>query len=273
VDRVLIVGAGIAGVALARVLHRHGIPAVVFDRMTGPPDAPLGVNLPGNGIQALGAAGVADGLSGLGVPVRRREYRSAKGRLLFAVDEDAFWGSAARSRCVRRGDLLDLLAAGLPAGTIRWDAPVTAIRQTTAGVELELADGTIEAGGFAVGADGVHSVVRTAVLGHDGLRTALLSAASWRFSAPDPGVDCWTVWSGAQGSFLLIPVDTGEVYGYASATRGGPVDPDPEWLRLTFGSFPAPVPDVVASALALYHSPAYLPGRLRPVTAAGRRLT
>jgi 2-polyprenyl-6-methoxyphenol hydroxylase-like FAD-dependent oxidoreductase len=255
VDRVLVVGAGIAGVALARVLHQRGVPAMVFDRMAGPPDARLGVNLPGNGVRALGLTGVADGLATLGQPVRRREYRSAKGRLLFAVDEDEFWGDCARSRCVRRGDLLDLLAEGLPEGTIRWNAPVTATRQTPQGVELDLADGTTETGGFAVGADGVHSVVRKATLGDDGLRTALLSAASWRFSAPNPGVDCWVVWSGAQGSFLLIPVGTGEVYGYASATQGGPVDPDPSWLRSTFGHFPAPVPEVVASALALYHSP------------------
>jgi hypothetical protein len=77
--------------------------------------------------------------------------------------------------------------------------------------------------------------------------------------APNPGVDCGTVWSGAQGTFLLIPVDAQEVYGYASATRGGPVDANPEWLRSTFAAFPDPVPHVLATALArkqsLYHSP------------------
>jgi 2-polyprenyl-6-methoxyphenol hydroxylase-like FAD-dependent oxidoreductase len=56
-----------------------------------------------------------------------------------------------------------------------------------------------------------------------------------------------------------VPVDGQEVYAYASATRGGPVDADPQWLRATFAGFPDPVPRVLAAALArpaaLHHSP------------------
>lgn len=256
--QVLVVGGGIAGLALAQALHRRDVPALVLDRLAGPPDAGLAVNLPGNAIQALGALGLADGIANLGAPVRRREYRSARGRLLFAVDEDAFWGEAARSRCVRRSDLLTLLANGLPAGTVRWNSAVASIQPTSSGVEVGLT-GATESGGLVVGADGVHSVVRAAALGDEAPRTSLLSAASWRFMAPNPGLDCWTVWSGAPGAFLLIPVDADEVYGYASAIRGGPVDTDPEWLRTTFGGFPDPVPSVLSAALAepssLYHSP------------------
>jgi 2-polyprenyl-6-methoxyphenol hydroxylase-like FAD-dependent oxidoreductase len=91
------------------------------------------------------------------------------------------------------------------------------------------------------------------------VRSAVLSAASWRFMAPNPGVDCWTVWSGAAGALLLIPVDGDQVYGYASATRGGPVDADPAWLSTTFGDYPAPVRKVLDGLLddpgSLYHSP------------------
>ncbi len=250
-DRVLVVGGGIAGFALAQALHARGIGFLVLDRLSGPPDAGLGVNLPGNAVAAVGALGLGAGLARLGTPVRRREYRNARGRLLFSVDEESFWPEGSRSRCVRRGDLLDLLRSGLPAGSVRWDAPVTAVHD--GGVDL--ADGTTEPGGLVVGADGVHSVVRRAVLGDTGLRSALLSAASWRFMAPDPGIGAWTVWSGTHGSILLLPVGDGEVYGYASATRGGPVPADPSWLTQAFSRYPAPVPQVLESVYALYHSP------------------
>jgi 2-polyprenyl-6-methoxyphenol hydroxylase-like FAD-dependent oxidoreductase len=257
--RVLVVGAGIAGLSLARALHQRDVPVVVLEKLAGPLDAGLALNLPGNAVAALGALGVADRLSGLGAPVHRREYRNARGRLLFSVDEDEFWGEAARSRCVRRADLLDLLGRDLPAGTVRQDCAVTSVRQSADGIEVGLADGTTESCALMVGADGVHSAVRAAALGEAVLGTSVLSAASWRFMAPDPGVDCWTVWSGAGGTFLLIPVDGGEVYGYASATRGGPVEADPEWLRTTFASFPDPVPQVLEAVLArpssYYHSP------------------
>jgi 2-polyprenyl-6-methoxyphenol hydroxylase-like FAD-dependent oxidoreductase len=246
-DRVLIVGGGIAGIALAQALHQRGITALVRDRLGGPPDSNLGLNLPGNAVRAIAALGLGDGLSRVGTPTRRREYRTARGRLMFSVDEDAFWGNEFRPRCVRRADLLALLRTGLPDDTVRWNTPVT-------GADVRDAQT-----GFVVGADGVHSVVRKEMLGDDGLRTSLLSAASWRFTAPNPGVDCWCVWSGPGGAFLLIPVDDDHVYGYASATRGGPVGADPQWLRATFGGYAAPVPTVVDAVLAepgsLYHSP------------------
>ncbi len=257
--RVLVVGGGIAGLALARALHLREVPAVVVDRFAGAPDGGLALNLPGNAVRALGALRLADGATGLGRPIRRREYRSARGRLLFAVDEDAFWGEGARPTCMRRSDLLSLLARDLPAGSVRWNGAVKSVRPTSHGVEVTMADGTTGRWGLVVGADGVHSTVRAAALGDPALRAAALSRASWRFMAPNPGVDCWSVWSGAQGTFLLIPTDADIVYGYASASRGGHVDADPEWLRVTFAGFPDPVPQVVATVLAerssLYHSP------------------
>jgi 2-polyprenyl-6-methoxyphenol hydroxylase-like FAD-dependent oxidoreductase len=257
--RVLVAGAGIAGLAVARALHQRDIPVLVLERLAGPPDAGLAINLPGNAIQALTALGLAGGVTGLGVPIHRREYRNARGRLLFAVNEDEFWGEAATPRCVRRSDLLELLGRSVPAGTVRLDCTVTSVRPTSQGVEAGLAEAATEGGALMVGADGVHSTVRRAMFGETVLDTALLSAASWRFMATNPGVECWTVWSGAQGTFLLIPVDAQEVYGYASATRGGPVEASPEWLRSTFADFPDPVPHVLATALArtqsLYHSP------------------
>jgi 2-polyprenyl-6-methoxyphenol hydroxylase-like FAD-dependent oxidoreductase len=110
-----------------------------------------------------------------------------------------------------------------------------------------------------VGADGVHSSVRRAVIRQDNLRRSLMTEASWRFNAPNPGVDCWTVWSGGHGTFLLIPVDEDQVYGYASTTRGGAAADDPQWLARTFASFPEPVAATVARPLddrdQLYCSP------------------
>ncbi len=258
-NRVLVVGGGIAGLAMARALGQRGVRVAVVERLPGPSDSGLGLNLPGNAVRALGELGVADDLANLGEPVRRREYRNARGRLIFAVDEDAFWPDGAKSRCVRRRDLLALLARGLSPGTVRWDNTVTSVRQTADGVEVEVAGGDAQSYEFVVGADGVHSVVRAAALGDAELHSAVLSAASWRFMAENPGIECWTVWSGKQGTFLTIPLDGGEVYCFASATRGGPVEADPAWLQSSFADFPVPVRQILAGIVAhpssLYHSP------------------
>jgi 2-polyprenyl-6-methoxyphenol hydroxylase-like FAD-dependent oxidoreductase len=261
--RVVIAGAGIAGLALALALRQRGISALVLDRFDGPPDGGLALNLPGNAIRALGMLGVGGELGRLGEPIRRREYRSSSGRLAFGVDEDAFWRDVAPSRVVRRRDLFSLLSRGLPDGTVRWGCAATAVRQTPEYGEVLLEDGSSQRGALLVGADGVRSVVRAAVLGDGSAatqrRTAVLSEASWRFMAPNPGVRHWVVWSDARAVFLLIPLDRGEVYGFAASARGGAVDADPQWLSDTFSTFAPPVRDVVRGLLAdrsrLYHSP------------------
>jgi 2-polyprenyl-6-methoxyphenol hydroxylase-like FAD-dependent oxidoreductase len=255
-----VAGAGIAGLAMLRALHRHDIPASAMEqRPTAAAETGLAINIPGNGIRALASLGLADKLDDLGAPVNRREYRNAHGRLLFAVAEDEFWSGQSGSRCVRRNELVGLLADGIAPGSVHTGQTVTAVRNTPESVQVSLADGTTTSGGFMVGADGVRSAVRAGTLGTDGRRGAVLSNASWRVMAPNPGVGCWTVWAGEHGAFLLIPVDRDEVYGFASASRGDSVTADPDWLHTTFASYPGPVRSVLgalrAAPGALYHSP------------------
>jgi len=258
-SRLLVAGGVIAGFGLARALSLQGTSCTLVERLPAPPGSGLGLNLPGNAMRALAALGLAEEVVDRGVRIRRREYRNKTGRLLFAVDEEAFWGEVGPSVCLRRGDLLDVLRASTPEVTPRWDTPLVLAELVDEGVRVQLESGPTETYDFVVGADGVHSSVRRALLPADNPRRSLMTEASWRFTAPNPGVDCWTVWSGARGTFLLIPVDDDHVYGYASATRGGAAGDDPRWLGTTFAGFPEPVRVTVAAALddsgQLYYSP------------------
>jgi 2-polyprenyl-6-methoxyphenol hydroxylase-like FAD-dependent oxidoreductase len=87
----------------------------------------------------------------------------------------------------------------------------------------------------------------------------VLSAAGWRFMTTNPGVDCWSSWTGPAETFFLIPVDGERVYGFASATKGRSVDADQRWLGWAFADYPQLVRSAVSSVLAepssLYHSP------------------
>ena len=258
--RVLVVGGGIAGLSAIRAFAQRGLSARLVDRASGPPDVGLGLNLPGNAVTALRALGVGEGLAACGTPLRRREYRNARGRLYFAVDEAAFWGSDA-SVCVRRGDLVELLRPDAATAQPRWNAEVQGVREVGDEVEVSFNGSASERYDVVVGADGVHSTVRNSILGRDEPRSSLLSAASWRFVTSNPGVDCWCAWSGPAGTLLLIPLSGDQVYGYASATGHGSVGSDPEWLRATFDRYPEPVRRAVSSALrtpaSLYHSPVH----------------
>ena len=257
--RVLVAGGGIAGLAVRRALHQRGIPSLTLERRGEQADAGLAINLPGNAVRALSQFGLLDLLRAVGAPVRRREYRTERGRLLFAVDETAFWGTEAGPHCLRRADLLRLLEDDLAPDDIRRGVAIATVRQDPQGVTAELADGSTERGGLLVGADGVHSAVRRSLFGEQALGAAMLASQSWRFMTPNPGIEAWTLWAGAGALFLLIPVDRGEAYGWASVSAGRERGSDPAAIRGAFAPFPRVVRDtldaVLSRADAVYHSP------------------
>ncbi|MER5884006.1 NAD(P)/FAD-dependent oxidoreductase [Streptomyces sp. NPDC001941] len=163
---VVIVGAGLGGLTLARVLHVHGIRALVLDL-----DASAGSRAQGgmldiheeSGQAALREAGLhRDFLAEVhpGGQALRVLDRDARVRLDEADD-----GSGDRPE-IDRGDLRALLLRSLPDGTIRWGARVARVRALGRGRhEVVLADGSVLTTGLLVGADGAWSRVRPLLSG------------------------------------------------------------------------------------------------------------
>ncbi len=203
--------------------------------------------------------GLGDAIERVGYPVKRREYRTRRDRVLASIDEDAFWGEAMRPRAVRRADLMGMLASDVDTSVIRRGAAVASVEQDADSVRTRLSDGVELTSDLLVGADGVRSTVRQAVTGQATAGAARLAAASWRFMAPNPGVDCWTLWTGERGMVLLLPVDEGTVYGWAAATTANAASGDAALLESVVRDFPTRVRETVAAALAdpssIYHSP------------------
>lgn len=260
-DQVVIVGGGIAGLALARTLSSANVPYSLLERRGMPANQGLAFNLPGNAIQALATLGLRDRIEAMGHPIGRREYRTAGDKLLFEIDEDAFWGNANRPRSVRRSDLLTMLADGIDQSRLLHGVELRSVAATDAGGELKLNDGRVVTGTLVVGADGVRSTVRREIFGAAaGAGHAVLADASWRFMAPNPGIDCWTVWASAEGMILLMPVSHGEVYCWAAITKpkGGSESNIGALMAMSW-RFPRRVRDAVlhvaARPAALHHSP------------------
>ncbi|PXB00080.1 FAD-binding monooxygenase [Nostoc sp. 3335mG] len=254
----VVIGGGIAGVALNRALRRSGIETLVLERRLAARDG-LAINLPGNAIAALQALGLGDRLRNLGKPIARREYRTETGRLLFAVDEDAFWGSDLRPRCVLRSDLMDLLSTDQAAGALLSGAEATGFAASADRVCVQLSTGNKIEGEFLIGADGVHSAVRRALFGAAQVSTARLATASWRFMVPNSGINCWTLWASADAAVLLIPVSESQMYGWAAVTRQRKHEVSTSSLSLAFRDFAAQARRAIEAAQSehglLWHSP------------------
>jgi len=158
---ITIVGAGMGGLTLASVLHRHGIATVVFDADPAATARHQGGMLDihhDTGQAALQAAGLQDEFAALTLPNGDAMRILDKTGTLRMSDD----GNGARPE-IERGALRKLLLSSLPADMVRWNARVTDIKRVNGGFHLSFADGTTTTTDALIGADGAWSVVRPLV--------------------------------------------------------------------------------------------------------------
>ena len=160
--RILVVGAGVGGISVARGLLRDGHDVTVFDRR---PDVQAGggaVTIWSNGATVLDQLGVD--MDGAGELLSTLRVMTSTGRPVATLDLTAIVNRlGAPVRMVPRRVLLERLLEGFPAERIWCNARAVGVVSTQDGVRLEFEDGSWTEGDLLIGADGLHSMVRDIV--------------------------------------------------------------------------------------------------------------
>src|ERR1700731_3420939 len=167
--KVLIVGAGIGGCAAALALGREGCIVDVFEQAVLKVEVGAGIQISPNASRLLYRYGLAKALDAIGVkPAAAVLRRWQDGRELsredLGVSAETAYGAPYYH--VHRADLLAVLSGAVPSDRIHFGQRCVAIRDNGSVVRAEFEDGSFAEGDLLIGADGIHSFVRTHLFGH-----------------------------------------------------------------------------------------------------------
>jgi 2-polyprenyl-6-methoxyphenol hydroxylase-like FAD-dependent oxidoreductase len=251
--RVLIVGGGIAGLALARALLQRGLTAEVVERATELQPTGAGMYLPGNAVRALHELGVGADVAARANPVERQRFLDHRGRPLADIDVDRIWDGVGGCVALHRAALHEALRIATADVPVRLGVSVTGLEDGGA-PRVTFSDGSTGSYDLVVGADGVHSTIRRLALG--GPPVGYVGQVSWRFVADGfPEVGDWVVMLGRGRTFLTVALGEAAVYCYADVSTGDPAGAARGDWRELFADFAQPVPRLLDHATDAYFAP------------------
>jgi 2-polyprenyl-6-methoxyphenol hydroxylase-like FAD-dependent oxidoreductase len=252
IDEILIIGAGIGGLAAATALQQHGFDAQVFEAAPMLEATGAGILVPPNGMSVLDRLGLADAVLASGVALDRMELQDLHAGLLQAVD-----GAATAARlgfpivAVRRSDLQRILVSALRAGSLQLSKRLVRFDSDGHTVRAHFTDRSEALGRLLIGADGIRSTVRQQLFPGASLRYsgqtcfrglgALQLPAELRQGARE-------IWGGAM-RFGFARVDAETVYWFAPFISPAEARTPPAELKHRLMEKYVSFPDAVTAAI------------------------
>jgi salicylate hydroxylase len=215
--RAAIVGGGIGGLAAACSLASRGINVTVFEQAAALGEVGAGVFIYPNSLRQLERIGLGDALAAVGAKVGSgSQYYRMDGSLVGSIltTDSSGWNGMYG---MHRADLLNALAATLPASSIRTGYRCVGLEQSADAAQLQFSNGETAQADIVIAADGIQSVLQKYVVAptppeYSGVR-------AYRGLLPRDKIPGWReeahqVWMGDRKHFMVFPVRSGRLLNY-----------------------------------------------------------
>lgn len=214
-----IAGGGVGGLAAAIALSRQGHDVTVFEQARGFSRVGADINLTPNVVRAIDGLGAGEAIRARGArPTFRisRDWDSGQETSRLGMSDVAEQQYGAPQVTIHRADIINALAEQFPIGRIQFGKRIQTLTQGDDGVALQFDDGSSATFDVVVGADGIHSRVRTALFGEEHPR--FTGVVSFRSVVPTervkhvPEIEAFTKWWGPtpQSQIVTFPLNQGK---------------------------------------------------------------
>lgn len=222
--KAIIAGGGVGGLTTALCLHGTGWDVQVLEQAAAITEVGAGIQISPNGFKVLDRLGLGDALRSVAYQPEILGLRiGTTGKTIFEVPMKGVMQRqyGAPYLQVHRADLISVLQRGLETtapGAVRTGVQVTGYIQDGAALSVTLSSGEILPCDLLIGADGIHSAIRTQMLGPDTPR--FTGNVAWRAVVPrsdlgnldiPPGA---VVWAGPKRHAVTYPLRGGDLINF-----------------------------------------------------------
>lgn len=252
--KVIIVGAGMGGLATGIAMRQAGYEVEIYDRASQLRPAGAGISLWSNGVKVLNRLGLGREIAAIGGTMEQVAYYSNTGEKLTAFSLQPLVDRVGQQPYpVARTDLQEMLLRQFGAESVQLNSKCVAIEQDETSVTARFENGHQARGDILVAADGTHSASRRYVLGH-AIDRQYVGYVNWNglvaASEELAPRNSWEVYVGESKRASMMPVGGDRFYFFfdvplPQGTRSAP-ETYGEELSSFFAGWAAPVQTLIA---------------------------
>lgn len=185
INKILVVGAGIAGPAVCYWLRRFGFSPTLIEKSASIRKGGQAVDIRGVAVDIVKKMGIHGQICNMRTQIELGRHVDSKGHMVHEEKGERFGFRQDEEIEILRGDLVEILMNAIEGVPCYFNQFIDHIEQNDDQVKVHFKDGRNECYDLVIGADGIHSATRSLVFNQDEYEIVYLGTYVSIFSIPN----------------------------------------------------------------------------------------